>query len=858
MHKVKTSFNIWFLCKVTIIGILIVGSGYTCTAQTVREYEEIPVSINIQRVGTTEMPALIYNETVYLPVIDLFDFLKINIVSRDPDAVSGTFIQPNSTFLFDVPNNRIVYMGKNFELKPNSIIKTAGNLYLRSNYFGEVFGLNCMFNFRSLSVVISTDIELPILREMRQEQMRNNLGKLQGAFKADAFVGRKNPLLYFGTADYAFVTSAGNEDTPRDTRASLGLGGIIAGGETNVILNYRSNAPFSGRQQYYLWRYVDNDLPFARQFLAGKIRGQSISSIYAPIVGVQITNSPTTYRRSFGTYVLSNYTEPNWTVELYVNGVLINYVKANAAGFYRFNVPLVYGNTNIKLRFYGPFGQERFSEQNINIPFTFLPKGEFEYTASGGVVEDGFDTRFARFSSNYGLTRNITIGGGFEYLSSITSGSKIPFVNTSFRLFSNLLISAEHDFDVRTKTTLSYNSVSGLQFELHNNWFRNGQTAINTLFLEDHKAIVSFPMRGRLISAFTRFSLQEIKLLNTRYTASEWMISGVIKNFNASVNTFALFFRDSDAYIYSNYSLGLRVFQNLLLTQHLQYEYTANKVISVRSELEKRIFRNGYLNLSFERNYISDIDNIEFGLRYDFSFAQTRFSVRKTNDVYRTLQAVNGSLIHDGKSGITDFNNYTSIGKGAILLIPYVDINGNNRRDKDEPDAPGLKVMVNGGRLERRVKNNTILITDLEAYTNYNIELDPSEFDRVAWRLLKKNYTVVVESNLVKNIEIPVSVLGEVGGRVLLLDEEGENGIGSIEINIYNEKSKKIAQTTSEVDGYFSYLGLVPGNYTAKINIEKLEKSGFTTDTTQFNFTIIPNIDGSLVDNLKFILKSNK
>lgn len=858
MHTAKTSLNIWFLCKFTIIWIIIVGSDYTCKAQTQTEYEEIPVSFNIQRVGTTEMPALIYNETAYLPVVDLFDFLKINITSRDLDAVSGTFIQPDSTFLFDVPNNRVVYMGKIFDLKPNSFIKKANNLYLRSNYFGEIFGLNCNFNFRSLSVVLSTDLELPILREMRQEQMRNNLGKLQGVFKADAFVGRKNPLFYFGTADYAFVTSAGNKETERDTRASFGLGGIIAGGETNVILNYRSNAPFSGRQQYYLWRYVDNDLPFAKQFSVGKIRGQSISSIYAPIVGVQVTNSPTTYRRSFGTYVLSNYTDPNWTVELYVNGVLINYVKANSAGFYTFNVPLVYGNTNIKLRFYGPFGQERFSEQNINIPFTFVPKGEFEYTASGGVVEDGFDTRFARFSGNYGLSRNITIGGGFEYLSSITSGTKIPFVNTSFRLFSNLLISAEHDFDVRTKTTLSYNSVSGLQFELQNNWFREGQTAINTLFLEDHKAIVSFPIRGRLFSAFTRFSLQEIKLLNTRYTASEWMISGVIRNFNASVNTFALFFKDNDAYVYSNFSLGIRAFRNLLITQQLQYEYTAEKIITIRSELEKRIFKNGYLNLSFERNFISDIDNIEFGLRYDFSFAQTRFSVRKTNDVYRTLQGVNGSLIHDGKSGITDFNNYTSIGKGAVLLIPYVDINGNNRRDKDEPDAPGLKVMVNGGRLERRIKNNTILITDLEAYTNYNIELDPSEFERVAWRLIKKNYTVVIEPNLVKNIEIPVSVFGEVGGRVLLSDIESEEGIGGVEIDIYNEKGKKITQTTSEADGYFSYLGLVPGNYTAKINIEKLKKLGFTTETTLFNFTILPNIEGSLIDNLKFVLKSVK
>lgn len=855
MCSLRTSLNTWFLCKIAIVWILLLAPGITCKAQIVAEYDEIAVFFNIQRIGTTEMTALIQDEKAYLPVIDLFDFLKINMVSRVLDSVSGTFIEPHSGFLIDLRNNRIVFKEKSFDLKPNSLIKTTTNLYLHSDYFGEIFGLNCDFNFRSLSVILSTDMELPILREMRLEQMRNNLSKLKGVFKADTFVGRNRPLFYFGTADYAFVTSAGNDETPRDTRVSFGLGGLIAGGETNVILNYHNNERFAGRQQYYLWRYVDNNQSFARQFLAGKIRGQSIASIYAPIVGLQVTNAPTTYRRSFGTYTLSNYTEPNWTVELYVNGVLINYVKADAAGFYTFKVPLIYGNTIIKLRLYGPFGEERSTEQNINIPFNFLPLNEFEYTASGGIVEDGHGTQFARFSSNYGLSRYITVGAGFEYLSSITSGTKIPFVNTSFRLLPNLLISAEYDYNVRSKTVLSYNLTSGLQFELYNSWYTKGQTAINNTFLEDHKAILSFPFRGRLFSAYTRLSLQEIRLLNTRYTATEWMFSGAVGSINGSATTVALFLPGNTPNIYSNFSIGMRVFKNILMTQQLQYEYIDKKVIGIKTELEKRIFINGYLNVSYERNFNSDINNIEFGLRYDFSFAQTRLSVRKSNDVYKTLQGINGSLIYDGKSGITDFNNYTNIGKGAVLLIPYLDMNGNKRRDKDEPGAQGLKVMTNGGRIERLVKDNTILITDLEAYTNYNIELDPSGFEQLAWRLLKKNYTVVIEPNYVKNVEVPISVFGEVSGRVLYWDNQDEKGIGGIVINIYNNKTLKIAQTISEGDGYFSYLGLLPGEYTAKIDAEKLEKLELTADVTSFHFTILRNIEGSLVDNLQFTLK---
>ena len=855
MRLAPPGLNPFFLLKIIIICVIMLGQGATCNAQTAVEYDEIPVFFNIQRIGSTEMTALINDEQAYLPVIDLFDYLKIRIISRELDSVTGTFIHPESHYFIDQPKNRIIYQGKTFDLKPNSIIKSASNVYLRSEYFGEIFGLNCTFSFRNLSVVLSTDLELPILREMRLEQMRNNLGKLQGVFKADVVVGRSRPAFSFGAADYAFVTSGGNENTPRDVRASVGVGGIIAGGETNVILNYQNNIAFSSRQQYYLWRYVDNKSVFAKQYLAGKIRPQTISSIYSPIVGAQVTNTPTTFRRSFGSYTLSNYTEPNWTVELYVNGVLINYVKADVAGFYTFNVPLVYGNTNVKLRFYGPFGEERATEQNINIPFNFLPKNEFEYTASGGIVEDGQDTRFARFSSNYGLSRHITVGAGYEYLSSITSGSQIPFVNTFFRLLPNLLVSAEYDYNVRTRAVLSYSMPSGLQFELYNNWYKEGQTAINNTFVEEHKAILTVPFRGKVFSAFTRLSLQEIKLPNSKYTTAEWMLSGVLANVNVSANTFGLFFPNNDAYIYSIYSVGVRAFKNLLITQQLQYEYSANKAIGIRTELEKRIFLNGYANLSYERNYVSNIDNIEFGLRYNFSFAQTRASVRKTNDLYRTLQGASGSLIHDPKSGKTEFNNYTSIGKGSVLLIPYLDLNGNKRRDKDEPTAEGLNVNVNGGRVKRSAKDNTILIMDLEPYTNCNIELDPSGFKPLGWKLLKKNYAVAIDPNFVKNIEIPVSVFAEVSGQVSELDDENERGRGGIVISIYNEKSIKVGQTTTEVDGYFSYMGLLPGKYTAKIDSDKLRELELTTDTTSFSFTVVRNIEGSFIDGINFILK---
>ena len=275
------------------------------------------------------------------------------------------------------------------------MIRTESNLYLKSSYFGKVFGLECIFNFRSLSVIVNSKLELPLIREMRQEEMRKNLTRLKGEVKADTTIGRSYPLFKFGMADWSAIATE-ELNGKSETRLNLALGAMIAGGEATASIYYNSNNPFSEKQQYYLWRYVNNDFAPMRQVMAGKIATNAISSIYNPVIGVQFTNTPTTYRRSFGSYTLSDKTEPGWIVELYVNNVLVDYVKADASGFFTFEVPLVYGNSIVKLKFFGPWGEERTREQNINIPFNFLPEKTLEYTVSAGIVEDSLRSRFSR------------------------------------------------------------------------------------------------------------------------------------------------------------------------------------------------------------------------------------------------------------------------------------------------------------------------------------------------------------------------------------------------------------------------------------------------------------------------------
>lgn len=827
------------------------SDGY---AQDQNEYDEISVFLNVQKVGGAEISAVIRDEKVYLPVVDIFSFLKIkNNPSAQLDSVSGFFINQQATYSIDKTKNRITYQGKVYDLKSDDMIKTETNLYLRSPFFGEIFGLDCIFSFRSLSVTLNTKIELPVIREMRQEQMRANISKLKGEVKTDTTIGRKYPAFHFGMADWS-VQSTQQLKGRTDTRLNLALGTVIAGGEANALLNYSNNTPFTEKQQQYLWRFVNNDRPVLRQVMAGKIYSQVTSSIYNPIVGVQFTNTPTTYRRSFGTYTLSDITEPNWTVELYVNNVLVDYLVADASGFYKFEVPLVYGNSAVKLKFYGPWGEERIKEENISIPFNFLPAKELEYSVSAGIVEDTLSSRFSRATVNYGVSKRLTMGGGVEYLSSVTTGNTMPFLSASLRLMSGLLLATEYTYGVRTKGLLSYRLPSNLQFELNYTKYEKGQKAIIYNYLEERKAVISIPIKGKNFAAYSRFTVNQIVLPNLKNTNAEMLWSGSVYGVSTNFTTYGLFTDLTSPYLYSNLSLAFRLPSRITLTPQVQYEYNNSQLISARTNLEKPLFKHGYLNMSYEQNFRSNTRSIEVGFRYDLSFAQTGFSVRNTNDQTTLVESARGSLLYDRKTRYLGTNNRTSVGKGAITLLPFLDVDGNGKRDPGEPKAANLQFRINGGTIVRNEKDTTIRILDLTPYTSYLLELDKNSFDNISWQMHNLTMKVMIDPNQFKTIEVPISVMGEGSGTVY----NGSRGQGRMLVCFYRSDSTLAARTLTESDGYYSYLGLKPGKYTVRIDPEQLKKLKMVSSPEQIPITIAHSFDGDVVESLDFKLSLSK
>lgn len=821
--------------------------------------DEITVTLEVKGVGSVDVPAMYNDKDVFLSVASVFDFLKIkNIPSPAFDTVRGFFLTEQDAFLIDRPHNRIYYQGKAIDC-PEGFMHSETALYLNLKYFKSVFGLDGLFYFRRLVVTMTSDFELPIIREMRQELMRRNLNKLKGEQKADTFINMRRPLFHLGTADWALMSSQQSQGADQ-TVLNLGIGGALAGGEVNTSLNYYSNQALTEKQQFYQWRYVNNDMSAMRQVIGGKIFTQATSSLFAPVVGVQVTNTPTTYRQSYGTYRLSNTTEPGWIVELYVNEVLVDYTKADASGFYSFDVPLFYGFTTVKLKFYGPYGEQRTNQQYINIPFNFLPKHEFEYSASAGIVEDNKNSQFSRVNMKYGLSSRITMGGGVEYLSSVTSGSTMPFVNTSVRLTPRMLFFGEYMHGARSKALLSYRFKGGTQIDFDYTIYAKGQTAIYFNYLEERKVVVTAPIRTKKISLFSRLTLDQIIVPNTQYTNIEWAMIGYYKKVGINFTTYASVIphqSEKVPYLYSIASVTVPLPYKIMMTSQVQYNFKEGTPIFARFNFEKHIFKQGFLNLGYQEYFNINQRNFLLGLRYDFSFARAVVSLLSGSDgSYSRVEAASGSLIYDPKSNFFNANNRSNVGKGGIIIKPYLDLNGNGTWDAGEPKAPGLKIRINGGRVMNDDNDTCIRILDLEPYFKYYIELNRSSFDNISWRVRNATLSVVASPNNFTPVEVPIAVVGEVSGTVSVKSRDADKpkGQGQVTVLVFNSNQQVVGRAVTESDGYFSYLGLVPGTYTVRIDSTQLSNLHYRSQPPAISVTIKPGREGDVTDGLEFVL----
>ncbi len=818
------------------------------------ENEDILVLIQAEGVGSFYSDA-IYSASgnLYVSVDELFKFLKIACTAdKGGDQLRGFISDEKLTYSIDY-KSATAESGKNAMSVQGGLLKQTGILFLEASLFEKIFGIRLDFDFSSLAISLHADFEFPVIKEKRLEQLRKGINGATAEEVPDTILMRRYHMFRPGMLDWS-VMSSQTWNHVEDTRAGLGFGTELLGGEANVFLNYSTQYNFDNRLQQYYWRWVNNDSKVVRQIQAGKISTQTISSMYYPVVGVSAGNTQTSVRKAKGEYILSETTEPDWMVELYINGILSDFTKADASGLFTFRVPYVYGYTTLTLRFYGLMGEERSENRVVNIPYNFLPSGDFEYAVNGGVLQDGKNTPMGRGEASYGISNNLTVSGGVEYLGSLKGKKSIPFIRASFLPASRLMMSGEYDHGVRTRGLLDYYPWKNALLEIDYTKYVKGQTAIIFNYLEERKASFSVPVRIKSMSLFAKLNFQQNLYANFKYNLTELIFSAYYKQYSANLSAYANWLTNGPVYLNNNLAISVRLKQGFTVRPSAQFNLSQGQLLSFKTEIEKRFDHNGYLAVSYEYYKISELNCLNLTLKFDLSFAQANASTRISRKEVMTFQSLRGSIAfgNGGNHVITGTNPMT--GRGGLSVIAFMDMNGNGIYDKNEHRVSNLNVKINGGTIRYDERDTITSIVGLEPFVNYYLHADDKDFDNISWKIKNKTYQVLVDPDQFKMIYIPVIAAGEIDGMVYLSKDSLKTGLGRIVVNIYSKDGKLAARTITESDGYVNWLGLTPGDYTVRIDSLQLERLGFSVSPSERSIRIRSVKEGDIVDGIDFVL----
>ncbi|MFZ4400308.1 MAG: OmpA family protein [Bacteroidales bacterium] len=862
MNLLKIAYKNRILNKYSLIFFTLYFSFLiqSVQAQEKPEFDDISIIVQIEGIPYTYNIAALYSTEgkLYVAVEELFQVLVIPCnINNTGDSLTGFIDKEERTYEINNHTKQINFDAKSYNIT-DDIIKNMGMIYLESFVFEKVFGLHLSFNFRSLSIKVTSDFELPILKKQRLEKSRNSLQTQNDEFPVDQTIKRKYHLFRYGNIDWSLMSSQ-SPGSAVDSRIGISLGTELLFGEADAFLNFSDKSKPDPRQQQFYWRWVDNEKSIVRQVLAGNISSKTIASVNAPVHGTVITNTPTTIRKAKGEYIISDVTQPDWIVELYLNNSLIAFTKADAAGQFTFKVPIIYGFTVLKLKFYGPMGEEKLEERVMNVPASFMPSGVFEYKLSGGVLQNGDDTKFGRVEGNYGISRSFTIGGGIEYLSSFTTINNIPFVSFSMLPIRKLILSGEYADKVRSRVLMNFYLPANAMLEIDYSKYEKGQKAILFNYLEERKIGLSVPLRFKSISGSSRLYYKQNVFDFFNYNMVEMMFSAFYKQINANVSTNANWISDKPVYINANAAVSVRLPKNYAFRPSAQFNLSTMEVMSYKAELEKKVSQAGFFSMSFERNIVSDFNSLNFSFKYDFSFAQTNISFRTVNKDISLLESVRGGIALDDKNSRIFPNQQSMVGRGGLAFIAFVDVNHNNIYDPGERKADFLSVKVNGGRSVYSEKDSIIRVMGLEPFLYYNVELNDKDFEFITWRIHNKNLRVLIDPNQFKTIEVPISPVAEISGNVIFRSDSKEEGLGRVIVNVFDKKDGSLAaRIITESDGYVNHLGLLPGDYYAQIDSIQLFRLEMNAAPSRLDFTIKTIVEGDVFNGLDFVLTNKK
>jgi hypothetical protein len=838
-------------------------------------------------IGQYYVNAAFFGDVGFLPLGEFLSLAEIPYEQTENKlGLQGGYPSPKEIWKIDPVAGVIWINGVSEPLPADNFYLGELDLFLHPDYFKRIFGIEFTVNLYALSLSLKSERPLPIEEKKKREALRSRL-MAKGGPQEDVPMAlpRDRAILDLGMVDYALNL----DQSESGSLASFQLrgGGEFLGGD--IQASYTGSADKEGLEGQFSglrWRYVlsgglkPNKNVLLSSITLGQITTTSTTNGVS-LTGFSLSNNPIIPRQELDVFVVDGYTERDSEVELLIGGQLVDFMRADEVGYYRFNAPVTYGTVRLTLRIYTPQGEVIVQDRQLQIPFSFLPKGFVAYNIQGGRLQAAPDSIASDLIGHadvaIGLTNAMTVRAGLDYGDYFGISKRNTSFGLSTRVFQQYLFNIDYlpEQFYRANASVFYaNNINiSTQFSEY-------------LTLPNEENAGSQPIRDANLNVFIPFKLFG-RFSGIRFGGEkQWLLDGykgnIQSDFNVQFGKLAARFNYraqllgegngdnlsseftpgilTGAFTYSlPRSPSLPVFvKGMFIRSQVRYNTASSQFTNVNLQLSQTLFKLGRLNVAYDRDLVNGSGQFQIGFLYDFRFfrSSTQFSARKGG--YSARQSFSGSVGIDPIAGALLPSNRDQVSRSGVSVRMFIDQNENGKFDKGEEIVPAKAVRLDKSGNMLLGSDGVLRITQLQSYWTYALEVDTQALPDPTLAPKEKKFGFVAEPNRFKVIDIPLYRTGIIEGNVLLDLPAGEQGVGGLRLLLKRKGTEELVETIRTfADGSYYAFGLLPGVYQLEIDPKQLEFLNAKTENPILEFEVKALVDGDYLEGLNFKLEKN-
>jgi hypothetical protein len=779
--------------------------------------------------------------------------MRIDLTAK---KASGWAFKENNRISIDYGAGAVTYAGKNEALAPGTIRETPEGWCVQTAALSRWFGIAVKPVTTGSVLVLQSDAKLPVELAMERRQRAAHIRP--ASFDLSSLPQVRIPYRMWRAPALDFVVSAGVTYRASDGMRVDRQSSVFAAGEiAHLSYDAQVTTTQKGKPSLLRLRAYRSDPDggllgplHATHFGMGDVEGfdSGLTGSVAAGRGAVITNRPLAARAAFDRTRFEGDLPSGWEAEIYRNGELLAFAKANSSQRYVFeDVQLLYGENQIQIILYGPQGQVRTRDEVVNVGQDNVPAGKTWYWA--GFNQPGRDIvelekppdgttqpkGQAAVSLEHGIDDKTSVGVLARAM--LIGDERLTFIEGTVRrsigpALVELGAARESNGGMAAHAQIlgKFGSVNVRAEALLANDFhlRGG----NLQSIRDGRIALDAPIRiGRtVLPAHAEVHVTQQRNAATQLEAAA-RLSANFDRFNLATNvSYKKQYLTSGPEPPGEFNVGF-IGTGRIGDVRLRAETSFDVSPSAR-------FRTAELSA-----YWSASDRIDWegDLAYDAESHRARAKITHVRRFNSLAVALTGEAASDGsvafgvnlnfsldpRHGIT-LSRRPLAQAGAVHALVYRDLNDNGVRDPNEPFEKGALITTGTVQAERPTDaSGSVTVGGLTAYMPVAVGLDQTSLPDPMLVPKKALQVVVPRPGVPAEVQIGLVGGGDIEGAII---KNGGLGFEGLDLELVDAAGKVVGTARTDFDGFFLFERVAYGTYTVRISKDSAQAAKVLTD----------------------------